>query len=210
MSPARAGRETLAGWLAGTGSLGEDALAGSWPLRTGSGSALLALAASPTPTVRCSLLEITSWRLDTVLQPSSLWTPTKVRTPTYTPVNADSDDDEQSEKEANKISQMARSTPISRNVGRLSRSQVAAKRGLFKGEPDGRDGLDADWTWMWIVRRWRRRWHGYRRRRPAMGWTGWRRGASRERERGLERRSCVGRAVMLCTARVRRSLRAAS
>lgn len=29
---------------------------------------------------------------------------------------------------------MARSTPISRNVGRLSRSQVAAKRGLFKGE----------------------------------------------------------------------------
>jgi hypothetical protein len=85
--------------------------------------------------VRCSLLEITSWRLDTVLQPSSLWTPTKVRTPTYTPVNADSDDDEQSEKEANKISQMARSTPISRNVGRLSRSQVAAKRGLFKGEP---------------------------------------------------------------------------
>lgn len=28
---------------------------------------------------------------------------------------------------------MARSTPISRHVGRLSRSQVAAKRGLFKG-----------------------------------------------------------------------------
>lgn len=28
---------------------------------------------------------------------------------------------------------MARSTPISRNVGRLSRSQVAAKRGLHKG-----------------------------------------------------------------------------
>ncbi|WOO83863.1 60S ribosomal protein L6 [Vanrija pseudolonga] len=29
---------------------------------------------------------------------------------------------------------MARSAPISRNVGRLSRSQVAAKRGLFKGK----------------------------------------------------------------------------
>ena len=29
---------------------------------------------------------------------------------------------------------MARSTPISRNVGRLSRSQVAAKRGLYKGK----------------------------------------------------------------------------
>ncbi|CAK9781070.1 structural constituent of ribosome [Cutaneotrichosporon oleaginosum] len=29
---------------------------------------------------------------------------------------------------------MARSTPISRHVGRLSRSQVAAKRGLYKGK----------------------------------------------------------------------------
>ncbi|RSH77927.1 uncharacterized protein EHS24_003000 [Apiotrichum porosum] len=32
------------------------------------------------------------------------------------------------------ITKMARSAPISRNVGRLSRSQVAAKRGLFKGK----------------------------------------------------------------------------
>ena len=71
---------------------------------------------------------------------------------------------------ADPISQMARSTPISRNVGRLSRSQVAAKRGLYKGEPggarertngprrrrrcDGRmDGIGGlDWTgWDWIA-----------------------------------------------------------
>ncbi|KAL7422779.1 60S ribosomal protein L6 [Cryptotrichosporon argae] len=32
------------------------------------------------------------------------------------------------------LEKMARSAPIARNVGRLSRSQVAAKRGLFKGK----------------------------------------------------------------------------